>query len=71
MRNGSSRSPPEALPFSVPPYLLSTDEVANILGTNIDTGLDDGQVASLQQKYGPNAVWPLFLFSILGLIYML
>lgn len=63
MRNGSSSSPPQALPFSRPPYLLSVEEVADVLGTNTDSGLDDAEVANRQSQYGPNAVLALFLWT--------
>jgi len=56
MRNGSSRSPPQTLSFSVQPYLLSIDEVARQLATDLDSGLYESQVTDRQREYGPNAV---------------
>jgi hypothetical protein len=58
MQNGSSHSPPQTLPFSVPPYLLSIDDVAQQLGSDTDRGLPDAVVGNLQTQYGPNAVCP-------------
>lgn len=57
MRNDSPRAPPQALPFlERPPYLLSIDDVARILATDPESGLDDAQVKDRQHTYGPNAV---------------
>jgi len=58
MRNGSSSSPPQTLPFSVPPYLLPIEEVARQLDTDPESGLADDEVKTRQQQYGPNAVPP-------------
>ena len=58
MRNGSSRSPPQTLPFSVPPYLLSIEDGARQLDTDPESGLPDSECHSRQQQYGPNAVSP-------------
>ena len=58
MRNGSSHSPPQTLPFSVPPYLLSIEEVARLLNTDPDSGLPDSECHTRHQQYGPNAVLP-------------
>jgi hypothetical protein len=59
MHNGSSSSPPQTFPFSVPPYLLSPDDVVAHLKTDIETGLTDTEVIQRQSQYGPNAVSPL------------
>jgi hypothetical protein len=56
MRNGSSRSPPQTLPFSVQPYLLPLEYVSEQLQSDLDSGLSKDQVESRQQQYGPNAV---------------
>ncbi|OJD23654.1 potassium/sodium efflux P-type ATPase, fungal-type [Blastomyces percursus] len=36
------------------PFLLSIDEVTQILNTNTETGLSDVNVVKLQEEYGPN-----------------
>ncbi|KAL8338245.1 hypothetical protein RB601_006500 [Gaeumannomyces tritici] len=36
------------------PFLLGVDEVANSLGTNVDSGLTTAQVQKLQQEFPPN-----------------
>jgi hypothetical protein len=56
MRNGSSSSPPQTLPFSISPYLLSTDDVAAQIDTDPESGLSQNQVKFRQEQYGPNAV---------------
>ena len=56
MRNGSSSSPPQTLPFSSPPYLLPIEDVARQLDTDPDSGLSNNQVKFRQQQFGPNAV---------------
>jgi len=56
MHNGSSRSPPQAIAFSVPPYLLSIEDIALQLGTDVDSGLTESEIAQRQSTYGPNAV---------------
>ena len=56
MHNGSSRSPPKEIPFSVPPYLLSIEEVAEQIGSDVDNGLGENEVRERQAAYGPNAV---------------
>jgi hypothetical protein len=58
MHNGSSRSPPQAIAFSVPPYLLSIEDIALQLGTDVDSGLTESEIAQRQSTYGPNAVLP-------------
>lgn len=63
MRNGSTHSPSQALPFSVAPYLLPIDDVAEQLGTDPESGLSDGEVINRQQQYGPNAVYPFFFVA--------
>ncbi len=40
--------------FSKHPFLLSIEETARELGTNIDTGLTSAQVAELHEKYPLN-----------------
>jgi Cation transporter/ATPase, N-terminus len=60
MRNGSSDSSSQTLPFSVSPYLLSIDQVATQLSTDPDLGLHDDEVRKRQTQYGPNSVTPDF-----------
>lgn len=36
------------------PFLLGVDNVANALGTNVDSGLTTAQVQKLQQEFPPN-----------------
>ncbi|KAL2372110.1 hypothetical protein RJ035_001663 [Blastomyces gilchristii] len=36
------------------PFLLSIDEITQVLNTNTETGLSDVNVAKLQDEYGPN-----------------
>lgn len=36
------------------PFLLSVDDVASQLGTNIETGLSAKRVAELKKQYPPN-----------------
>jgi magnesium-transporting ATPase (P-type) len=36
------------------PFLASVDEIVQLLGTNLETGLNDVKVQELQRKYGPN-----------------
>jgi Na+-exporting ATPase len=36
------------------PFLLSVEDVAQQLGTNIETGLSAGQVAELRKEFPPN-----------------
>ncbi|KAK1759172.1 calcium-transporting ATPase 3 [Echria macrotheca] len=43
-----------AAEFPKHPFLLSPDEVAQALGTDVDKGLTSAQVADLQKKYPPN-----------------
>jgi magnesium-transporting ATPase (P-type) len=40
--------------FERHPFLLSVEDVASKLDTNLDRGLSSAQVAQLQQKYPPN-----------------
>jgi Na+-exporting ATPase len=40
--------------FSKPPYQLSIQQVADELGTNIETGLSTQQVDEYTAKYGEN-----------------
>jgi len=68
MQNGPSRSPPQTLPLPFQPYLLSIEEVADILGTNTDSGLDDAEVSTRQQQYGPNSVYPLDDAALMSLV---
>jgi hypothetical protein len=56
MQNDSSHSPPQTLPFSVPPYILSIDDVARHIGSDVDRGLTVQEVTTRQAQYGPNAV---------------
>ena len=57
MKDGSSRSSPEEVPFPrKPPYLLSVEQVAAQLGVDAESGLGERIVKERQQKYGPNAV---------------
>ena len=55
--------------YSKQPFLLSTDEITNHLGTNIDSGLSSAQVQQYQEKYGPNRLegdGGISWYSILG-----
>lgn len=36
------------------PFLMSVEETAQQLGTNLETGLTDAKVQELQQRYGRN-----------------
>jgi P-type Na+/K+ transporter len=36
------------------PFLLSVDEVIQLLETDVDRGLNSAQIPTLQEKYGPN-----------------
>ncbi|PGH34286.1 potassium/sodium efflux P-type ATPase, fungal-type [[Emmonsia] crescens] len=38
------------------PFLLSIDELTEILNTDTETGLSDANVVKLQEKYGPNSL---------------
>jgi hypothetical protein len=58
MQNGPSHSSPQTLPFSIPPYLLSVDDVARILVTDLETGLSTADIPARQTQYGQNAVIP-------------
>lgn len=40
--------------FERHPFLLSVQEAADALGTNVDTGLSSAQVTELAEKYPPN-----------------
>jgi len=46
--------PTMAADFPKHPFLLPVDEVAQVLGTDIDGGLSSAQVAELQKTYPPN-----------------
>lgn len=52
MRRKQSSSSAQTYPSH--PFLLSTEVIVSQLKTNIETGLSDQQVASLQAVYGPN-----------------
>jgi magnesium-transporting ATPase (P-type) len=43
-----------AAEFPKHPFLLSVREVEEALGTDVDKGLTEAQVAELQRKYPPN-----------------
>jgi P-type Na+/K+ transporter len=43
-----------AAEFERHPYLLSVEDVAKTLGTDLDRGLSSAQVAELQQTYPQN-----------------
>lgn len=43
-----------AAEFEKNPFLLSVQEVADALGTNVDTGLSSAQVKERAEKYPPN-----------------
>lgn len=43
-----------AAEFERHPYLLSVEDVARSLGSDLDKGLSSDQVNQLQQKYPPN-----------------
>ena len=40
--------------FPKHPFLLTVEETAQALGTDIDKGLTSAQIQELQLKYGPN-----------------
>lgn len=45
---------PTTAEFPRHPFLLTVEETAQALGTDIDKGLTSAQVQELQPKYGPN-----------------
>lgn len=55
--------------YTKQPFLLSVDEIADHLQTNIDSGLSNAQVQQYQEKYGPNKLvgdGGVSWYSILG-----
>jgi magnesium-transporting ATPase (P-type) len=55
--------------FTKQPFLLSVDEIASHLETNIDSGLSSAQIQQYQEKYGPNKLegdGGVSWYSILG-----
>ncbi|CUS14038.1 unnamed protein product [Tuber aestivum] len=67
-KNSGSQKPP----FSKPPYQLSADEVAQELGTNLETGLSPSQAKQNLGQYGENKLeggegvpmWKVFIKQI-------
>ncbi|PWW78360.1 potassium/sodium eff [Tuber magnatum] len=65
-------SGPQKPSFSQPPYLLSADQVAQELGTNLETGLSPPQAKQSLDQYGENKleggegvpVWKVFIKQI-------
>jgi len=63
---------PQKPSFSRPPYQLSADEVAQELGTNIETGLSPSQAKQNLDQYGENKleggegvpVWKVFIKQV-------
>jgi hypothetical protein len=68
MQNGSPSSSPQEIPFSIPPYLLSIEDVAQHLSSDLDNGLNESEIKERQAVYGPNAVisllYPLLLRNL-------
>jgi Cation transporter/ATPase, N-terminus len=58
MKDGSSRSPPQAFSLSVPAHLIPVEQVAQYLQTDSESGLSDSEVVARYERYGPNAVIP-------------
>jgi Na+-exporting ATPase len=51
---GADKAPKTGPTFSKPPYQLTWEQVAEELGTNIETGLSSQQVDEHLAKYGEN-----------------
>lgn len=74
----SKKSEPTKPVFSKPPYQLSSDEVAQELKTNVETGLSPAQAGQALDKYGSNEldggegipIWKVFVKQVSNAMYV-